>query len=369
MRCALGVDWGLRRGTGPDDWNIDLHSNTCYVTVRIHCYSGVFMPIQAKEIQKYLALILGTTVSPSRWPGAKRLPLFLRDKYTFYQAKLLEVPCLFLVATVDDEASPATIRKHCEQIHSKWDGEIIYVREQIAAYQRNRLISQKVPFLVPGNQMYLPMLGIDLREHFRTLRRSGPSFSPATQVVVLHLLLRQAAPHCTPNELAKTLGYSKMTMTRAFNELEAEKMVVIETDGRTRCLRLIENRKELWERSKEFLRNPVRHRHVIRAKGKRAIGKVAGLSALSEYSMLASPRTPVVAWSHQEWSAAEARTEVETISADEPGAVEVEVWNYDPGLFANRRIVDRLSLYLSLRATADERVERALEEMMEGQKW
>ncbi len=28
-------------------------------------------------------------------------------------------------------------------------------------------IAQKVPFIVPGNQLYLPDLGLDLREYFR----------------------------------------------------------------------------------------------------------------------------------------------------------------------------------------------------------
>ena len=53
----------------------------------------------------------------------------------------------------------------------------------------------------------------------------------------------------------------------------------------------------------------------------------------------------------------------------DPEAVEVEVWIYPPSLFAENGVADRLSLYLSLRESADERVEEALEEMMRGRKW
>ncbi|EFB40206.1 MULTISPECIES: hypothetical protein [Parachlamydia] len=45
--------------------------------------------------------------------------------------------------------------------------------------------------------------------------------------------------------------------------------------------------------------------------------------------------------------------------------IELEVWNYDPELFAKDGIVDPFSLYLSLQESKDERVEGALEEMME----
>ena len=37
----------------------------------------------------------------------------------------------------------------------------------MASYERKRLIEQKVPSIVPGNQLYLPDLGLDLREYFR----------------------------------------------------------------------------------------------------------------------------------------------------------------------------------------------------------
>jgi hypothetical protein len=37
------------------------------------------------------------------------------------------------------------------------------------------------------------------------------------------------------------------------------------------------------------------------------------------------------------------------------------VWSYKPELFAKERVVDRLSLYLSLKDNEDERVQAALE--------
>lgn len=45
----------------------------------------------------------------------------------------------------------------------------------------------------------------------------------------------------------------------------------------------------------------------------------------------------------------------------EPHGVDVEVWDYPPSLFARAEVVDQLSLYLSLKPRADERVQAALE--------
>jgi hypothetical protein len=54
--------------------------------------------------------------------------------------------------------------------------------------------------------MYLPMLGLDMREHFRRLREEIPTFSPSTQVVVLYALLRDAGQVLIPIEMAPRLG-------------------------------------------------------------------------------------------------------------------------------------------------------------------
>lgn len=39
---------------------------------------------------------------------------------------------------------------------------VVYVTTTLASYERKRLVQQKVPFIVPGNQLYLPELAIDL---------------------------------------------------------------------------------------------------------------------------------------------------------------------------------------------------------------
>lgn len=327
------------------------------------------MPPEPDKIRQYLQETLGVTVSPVRWPGQRRLPLFLREAYCFYEAKLLELACLLMVDQGEEGLAAATIRKHMDHVRPKWDSEIIYVRGQVAAYQRKRLIEQKVPFVVPGNQLYLPMLAIDLREHFHRLRHTSPALSPATQVVVLHALLRGDDRCHTPAALAKELGYTKMTMSRVFNELEAEDLAEIAMRGRQRSLVFKNGRQDLWNKALPLLRSPVKRRQHVCVTFQNGVGPTAGLSALARYTMLAAPPISTIAISAQRWKRLQQQDDFTRAAVDDPGSQEVEVWSYDPGLLSDGKIVDRLSLFLSLRENEDERVEAAMKEMMEGMSW
>ncbi len=95
----------------------------------------------------------------------------------------------------------------------------------LPTYVRKRLIEKGISFVVPGVQMYLPALGMDMRS--RAVRQKPLTvdrFSPATQVVLIYWLLGRIEGVVTPLELSKWLGYSAMTMSRAVDELEASKV-------------------------------------------------------------------------------------------------------------------------------------------------
>ncbi len=53
----------------------------------------------------------------------------------------------------------------------------------------------------------------------------------------------------------------------------------------------------------------------------------------------------------------------------EQANVRIEVWSYEPKLLGDNEVVDPLSLYLSLRYNADERIQQQLEQLMEEVRW
>lgn len=216
--------------------------------------------------------------------------------------------------------------------------------------------------------MYLPELGIDLREHFKKPPEKRKQFlSRAAQVAIIYVLVKEMSEKLTPSVLAKQLGYSIMTVNRAFEELRAANIGKVRKQGRELVWTI--TKRDLWEQAKERMHTPVKKRIWLR---EGVLSKknniLAGLSALSHYSMLNPPQLSIYALSSIEFKNLKL-SKKESLSFPEDGAVELEIWTYAPGLFQQEGYVDSFSLYLSLRESTEERVETALEEMMEKIKW
>lgn len=321
------------------------------------------------KLEVYFNDVLGIRIALSPWKTGRRIPLFLEDRYRFFEAEILGQRCLFMIDIYASSESPATIRKHFEQTRGRWDGQVVYVRERIVAYNRKRLIEYKVPFVIPRTQMYLPMFGVDLREHFKKNRQAKKMFSPATQVVLIYALLRDAE-NINPTRLAKELGYSVMAMSRALDDLELAGLGQTVIDGRQRRLRLKGSKCEVWGKAQPLLRSPVVKRYAInRVSNAIQTYPKAGMDALAHYSMLAEPRNIVVALGRENWRAMRKAEHVEAKVADDHETPIIEVWSYTPILFTDQGWVDRLSLYLSLREIQDERVQAALDQMITEVVW
>ena len=323
----------------------------------------------ATNFKRYLKETLDIDARPKQWLGTGNLPIFLRNMYVFFEVRILGMPCLVMATKDKTEQTPATIQKHMLQVRKKWQDEVIYVQQKVTAYNRKRLIQHKIPFVVPLNQMYLPFLGIDLREHFKNIRETEANFSPSTQVVVLYYLSQNEQLRLTPKRLANGLGYSIMTMTRALDELDGAGLGTIAMEGRERVLRFNQDKRQVWETALERLRSPVKKRVWAKIFSSKPVGVKAGLSALAHYSNLAEPVNPVLAMDGKQWKTVQTKNGAKILDIAEPNASELEVWSYSPKLFANKGVVDRFSLFLSTKEDNDERVQTALESMMEQLEW
>lgn len=317
-----------------------------------------------QSVQKYLHQTLKVDIAIHPWKEQGKLAVFLTNAYDYYETSLFNQTYLLMVGREDTEITPATIRKHQEQIQKKWKGFIIYVHFALSSYNRKRLIEQHIPFIIPGNQMYLPQCGIDLREHFRTIHvKKDKGFSPATQTVVIYALLRKTDERLTSSILSKKLGYTLMTMTRAFNELKAFEIGEVNREGRE-CIWTFGDKYTLWTQTRSLLRSPIKKRIWVQNPSFKTF---AGLSALAHFSSLSSPSLPVFAIGASRWKAFKP-AKVKEVPSDE-AAAELEIWHYDPDLFSKDDFVDPISLYCSLEFKKDERIELCLEEMMEKMAW
>jgi len=322
-----------------------------------------------KSFESYIYKNIGVSVSPCTRAKVTSLPYFILDEYVLYRTKILHKEYILLVPKSQQEVSPATVRKHVDIVKDKLCQEVVFVHPSISSHNRKRLIEYKVPFVVPDNQMYLPDLMIDLRDHFFSARSGKTTFSPSTQVVILYILHHFRAQPFIPSELAKRLGYSNMAMTRAFDEIETATIGRIDTEGRQRWLWVQDNPQQFWQKTLAFLRTPVRRQVWLRSLPEELRQFEAGQTALSRYSMLAPSNYKTFAAEKKDWDFYARKYAVETFKSKEDADFQLQLWNYSPTLFAEDNAVDKFSLYLSLKDNEDERIQAALEKMMESIEW
>lgn len=229
------------------------------------------------------------------------------------------------------------------------------------------MVQMKIPFIVPGSQTFIPNALFDLRETFpRVAPKGRRTLSPAAQCTVLYHMLRGPLAGMPLKQVAKTTRYSPMMMTKVKDELEAFQICKSVRSGRSMSLDFIAAGRPLWERVNPYLISPVKRTKWARWENSAHRGLLAGMSALSRQTMIADDRLPTYALplaAFQELL--EKGTVVGCPDADH-ATVRIEVWAYPPDLLSEGPTVDPLSLYLSLRSSADERVEQQLEELIAG---
>ena len=325
-----------------------------------------------QQAADYLFKNLGLTVKFMPWEGKDKLPFYLKDSYDFFEAKLIKLSCLLVVCNSDEELSPGKVLKHYQRLQETWEGGIVYIHHVMSPHNRKRFIQQHISFIVPGKQMYLPELAIDLREHFQKSSTMSQHFSRATQALIIYFLTIAQKGEYIPSQLAKELDYTKMTLTRAFDELKAHDIFEISREGRERTLFFSGDRQRLWGKAKPFLRTPVKKRVFIRVGKEKnnAIPKVrSGLSALAHYSSLNEEKLPTFAIDHKLFLELIQKSIIHVVKYPDEADYTLEVWHYTPSPFSESSIADPFSVYLSLQETDDERVESALEEMLDQMEW
>jgi len=232
------------------------------------------------------------------------------------------------------------------------------------------MVQMRIPFIVPGSQTFIPNALIDLRETFpRAYPKGHQTLSPAAQCTVLYHILRGSLAGIPLKEVAEKTGYSPMMTTKVKDELEALQICKSVRSGRSMTLDFMVAGRQLWDRVNPHLVSPVKRTKWARWEDPAHHGLLAGMSALSRQTMIADDRLPTYALPLAVFQELlEKGTVVGCPDADR-AKVRIEIWAYPPDLLSEGPTVDPLSLYLSIRSSADERVQQQLEELIAGVKW
>ena len=321
-----------------------------------------------KDLERYLEDTLHEPARTYPFGQAPGLPSFLSRMYNLHEGQLAGRRLVFLAAK-DNTATPGNIEKHLALVRHAVDAIVVFVAPSLSAYNRSRLIKRHVPFVVPGRQLYIPDLAMDLREQFHTYKEPrSNALSPAAQAVLFLHLLRPDQAATSPSLIATQLRYSAMSIGRAFDYLVDAGLAHAERHGKERHIRFKSEGRELFDAAHDLLHSPVRTRKFVRNGHIATPLKHAGESALSDLTDLSPPPRDTFAVAASDWKAlAQTYGLVET--DPEQAAHIVETWAYDPADLSDARTVDPLSLYTQFRNHRDERFSRAAERLLEGIEW
>ncbi|MBK7958057.1 MAG: MarR family transcriptional regulator [Bacteroidetes bacterium] len=331
---------------------------------------------------KYIEETLG--IKPMVIPIAKSyldsLPMYIEETFKLYATDLFNTEIILAELKNEDELSIQQTEKQVNQIKNLLHQKVVVVLENVQAYNRKRLIEKGINFIIPGKQLYMPDLLIDLRESFvhpKTKQKNETLLPSAQFLLIYHIIHRspqwklEGLPF---KEIAQKLGYTPMAITNAIDNLKYHELVDVEGE-KEKCIHFRHERHELWNIAQEqnLLGNPVIKTVYVDEKPRDLFLLYSNASALPQYTDLNPSRQKYYAIEKTVFYGLQKRNALINPN-DNEGRYALEVWKYNPLTLADELpndmpVVDPLSLYLSMKESEDERIEIALDQILEKFTW
>lgn len=319
-------------------------------------------------MKKYLNDIFGISVKIEEWDGRKKLPLYLRNKREYYVAYMENMQCI-LMKNNSDNFIISGFEKEMYEIEKIAGMSVVLWLDAVSTYQRNALIKNKIPFIVPNSQIYVPELGMCIKELCAGKREKVEKLSAIAQYLLLYFIYEEKQEEISQSELMEHLDMSAMNISRAVLELQGLGLVETRKEGTRKLVKAVAKGKELYQLSRKFLQSPVQKIIYVASIHYDMGLPYAGETALAKRSMLNFPKCTVFAMDKKKSKDIPKEYLIDPKFVADCDYVEIELWKYNPRTFAIDGIVDIVSLVEALKNIEDERVEMQIKEILEEYKW
>ena len=311
----------------------------------------------------------GTSFQMEKIDKMKGLPVFMISRRSFYKVSD-DTSCFLLVKLSNDEKfGVVALDKQRNQYEEKTNLLTVFWFENITRAQRDSLMDHHIPFVAAGNQLYIPFLGISIHNNFIKKKQTKISkMMPITQRLFLYLLYDCKGKRIIKKQAADYLEVTRTSITRASEQLETMGLICQEMLGKEYYMWTEYSGYELFEKAKKYLINPIQESFITKNMTALSDMPLAGESALAKYSLINPPNMNSIAIDKSLSDQYELKP-VDERWEENKDLIRLELWKYNPALFVKNGVVDPISLYMTLSDIVDERIEGALEEMLEGYKW
>lgn len=335
-----------------------------------------------KQLQQYILEVLGVEIQLEviHKKELGMLPLFIHETYRLYNAKLFNQAIVLAEKMDNAEFSILQTEKHFKLIGEAFSKKVILFAQEMSSLNRKRLVEKGINFVVPGKQLYFPCFLIDLKEEFTIVKNTSKkeSLLPSAQFIVLFRILQRNSnikiEELSFKELAKKLYYTPMAVTYAAENLKYHDICTI-VGEKEKYIRFNLEISEMWHdiEKRKLLVNPVLKKIFVDEKPKGIYMLHSNTSALPEYSDMNPSRQEYFAIDKTVFYGL-VKNNVLINANENEGKYCIEAWKYNPLTLASlmkneMSVVDPLSLYLSLKSKHDERIESALEQIIQKFIW
>ena len=277
--------------------------------------------------------------------------------YSFYRAELAGAAFILLVPRFDKNETPANCANTSHRLTSKFNLPIVFFFRNLKFYERQRQIEKGVYFITGRGEAFLPNMVMLARPKEQNI---VSRLSASAQFLLMYHLQKGTLDGLSVSEIAEKVSqYSYVSVAKAVENLESLGLCgCTKDDGRSKRLRFLWEGRELWDKAKPYMSSPVKEVRYCDAIPPVKF-QYAGISALSSYTRLSPDEVPEIAVYSGDFK----ESDFQGLNSFD-GKVIVEIWRY-PAIDIDSRMADKLSLYLSLEADPDPRVENENETMLE----
>lgn len=334
-----------------------------------------------KQVLRYIQDTLGiqVTMTPLAQSYLDKLPMYINETYKLYKTELFQTKIIFAVLKNEEVLSIQQTAKQMQQIKNLLNWKVVVVLKNVEAYNRKRLIEKGINFIVPGKQLYLPELLMDLSEKYTHPRaQKKENLLPSAQLLLLYHILHRhenwKLEEHSFKDIAQKLAYTPMAITNAIDNLKYHELVDVQGE-KEKFIRFRYDSHELWKIAQEhrLFVNPVIKTVFVDEKPKDLFLLKSNASALTEYTDMNPSRQEYYAFEKTVFYGLQKNNALVNPNEYE-GRYALEIWKYNPSTLVDvlpngSTVVDPLSLYLSVNDSKDERIEMALDQILEKFIW
>ncbi len=293
------------------------------------------------------------------------LPVYLTARRSFFRMSHSEVDFILVKVSEREKFGVLAFEKQAKIIAEKYGIPVAFGFNNMTRSQRDSLLEKNIPFISETGQLYLPFLGMALRDQFvhpKEIKKE--KMMPVTQALFLYLLYNGNDNPVLKKDAAEAIGVTRTSITRASDQLDVMGLITQEAYGKE-C-RMITNEKgrNAFEKAKPYMINPVQQAVTIKSQKQYEIYPLSGESALAKQTMLGIPKIPARAVFKGKIDIGEIQ-DIDTRWDTDGDVMRLELWKYNPSLYVKNGVVDPISLCMCFENNVDERIEGAIAEYLE----